>query len=225
VDRSLPGVIDTVDARENVLSDFKRAHGWTKMLAHRVDQSAADGIPRRTFDFDYNSSLIILRGPAGSGKTSICNAIMQILGKKNSCKLDLDITNPQEDKFEKNLMKCLSSESVIGMMFYGNSHTTEPSKWVERFREKGYKMLSVILYASKETCFARCREDNNTGRHPVNKEKDRIFRYHEEFYEREKAKSFAEAAGIVGITVNTENKTPNDIAKEILNRFDENFKQ
>lgn len=144
---------------------------------------------------------------------------MQILGKKNSCKLDLDITDSQEDKFEKSLMKCLSSENVIGMMFYEYSHTTDPLKWITKFREKEYKILSVILYASRETCFNRCKSDNksdnDTGRYHIDKEKDRIFKCHEEFYEREKVKPFAETAGILGITVNTENKTPNDIAKEI----------
>ncbi len=51
VDRSLLGVIDTPDARRNVLNDFDRTRGWTKMLAHYVDQTTIDEIPRRTFDF------------------------------------------------------------------------------------------------------------------------------------------------------------------------------
>lgn len=109
------------------------------------------------------------------------------------------------------------------MMFYGNSHTTDPLKWITKFREKEYKILSVILYASKETCFKRCREDNNTGRHPVNKEKDLIYKYYDEFYEREKANPFAEAAGILETTVNTENRFPEIIAHEILEKFNEFF--
>lgn len=61
-------------------------------------------------------SLIILRGPAGSGKTSVGEAMIQILGSNNSCILDLDITGNDEDKFQANLMDCLLSQNVIGMM-------------------------------------------------------------------------------------------------------------
>ncbi len=38
------------------------------------------------------------------------------------------------DKFEKNLRNCLIFENVIGMMFYGNSHTTDPLRWITEFR-------------------------------------------------------------------------------------------
>jgi predicted ABC-type ATPase len=219
--RPMSTVMITQDAVNNVLNDFSKARGWTIMLKHHVDQGLANEVPHRIFDFDPQKSLIILRGPAGSGKTSVCDAIMQKIGKKNSCKLDLDITYPQEDKFKKNLMNCLSSDNVIGMMFCGNSHTNDPLKWITKFREKDYRILSVILYASKETCFNRCRSDNNTGRHPINKEKGRINKYYDEFYERENNRSFAEAAGIVGVTVNTENKSPEIIAHEILEKFNE----
>jgi ABC-type dipeptide/oligopeptide/nickel transport system ATPase component len=165
--------------------------------------------------------LIILRGPAGSGKTSVCHAIVQILGEENSCKLDLDITYPQEDKFENNLRICLIYENVIGMMFYGNSHTGDPSKWIGKFREKGYKILSIILFASRETCIKRCIEDSNTGRHPINKERDLISKYYDDFYDRERNNPFAVVASVVEVTVNTENKSPDKIAKEILVRFNE----
>jgi hypothetical protein len=222
VDRSLPEIIDTPDARRNVLDDFDRVQGWTKMLAHRVDQTTIDEIPRRIFDFRQTSkSLIILRGPAGSGKTSICDATTQILGKEHSCELDLDITYPQEDKFENNLRNCLSSENVICMMFYGNSHTDDPSKWLDRFRDKDYKILSIILYARKETCIKRCIEDNDTGRHPINKQKELISKYYDDFYERDRNNPFAIAAGVFEVTVNTENKSPDVIAREILERFKE----
>jgi hypothetical protein len=49
-DRSLPGIIDPPDTRRNVLIDFDRARAWTKMLAHRIDQSKINEIPRRTID-------------------------------------------------------------------------------------------------------------------------------------------------------------------------------
>jgi polynucleotide 5'-kinase involved in rRNA processing len=47
--------------------------------------------------------LIILRGPAGSGKTSVSRSITELVWKDNACILDLDITHPQEGKFNQNL--------------------------------------------------------------------------------------------------------------------------
>ena len=70
--------------------------------------------------------LIILRGPAGFGKSSVSISLIELVGKDNACILDLDITHPQEGKFNQNLEECLGSRTVVGMMFYGNSHTTAP---------------------------------------------------------------------------------------------------
>jgi predicted ABC-type ATPase len=116
--------------------------------------------------------LIILRGPAGSGKTTVSVALANKIGKENTCILDLDITNSNENRFESNLQECMESSNVIGMMFYGNSHTTEPMTWISNFKKKDYEILSVILFANKEICFERCKNDNNTGRHPINKVKE-----------------------------------------------------
>jgi uridine kinase len=63
--------------------------------------------------------LIILRGPAGAGKTTICKYLMEKLGKDKTHKLDLDITLDREDEFQKCLREALRYENVIGMMFSG----------------------------------------------------------------------------------------------------------
>jgi adenylate kinase family enzyme len=47
--------------------------------------------------------LIILRGPAGAGKTTICKYLMERLGKDTTYPLDLDITLDREDEFKKSL--------------------------------------------------------------------------------------------------------------------------
>ena len=164
---ALPRDLKSGGTLSAISNNFEMVIGWTGLLANRIDRENEK--PDRTIDFkttkllavDSLKSLIILRGPAGSGKTTICNAMVEVLGAYHSNILDLDITGSQEYKFERNLRNCLSSEYIIGMMFYGNSHTTEPSKWIEKFQERGYKILSIILYTSKETCFNRCREDNS----------------------------------------------------------------
>ena len=50
--------------------------------------------------------LIILRGPMGSGKSSLSTSLIELLGKDNACILDLDMTHPYEDKFNQNLKEC-----------------------------------------------------------------------------------------------------------------------
>ena len=122
--------------------------------------------------------LIILRGPAGSGKTCVSASLIDLLGKDNGCILNLDITYPYEDRFNQNLKEwCsmgISYKTVIGMMFYGNSHTTNPARWLTEFRSQDYRILSVILHATKELCFIGCKKD--PGRHPINKQREIVYK-------------------------------------------------
>ena len=146
---ALPRDLKSGGTLSAISNNFEMVIGWTGLLANRIDRENEK--PDRTIDFkttkllavDSLKSLIILRGPAGSGKTTICNAMVEVLGAYHSNILDLDITGSQEYKFERNLRNCLSSEYVIGMMFYGNSHTTEPSKWIEKFQERGTKFYPL----------------------------------------------------------------------------------
>lgn len=166
---------------------------------------------------------MILRGPAGSGKTTISEALVERIGKDDACILDLDITGTDEQKFNEKLEKCLSYDNAIGMMFYGNSHTTDPTKWIVRFKDNGFVILSVILLSSKDVCVDRCINDTNTGRHPINKEKDRISKYHDEFYQRERNNPFHISANVKEIEIESENKSPIEIAENILEGFDTIF--
>ena len=161
--------------------------------------------------------LIILRGPAGSGKTCVSASLIDLLGKDNGCILDLDITHPNEDKFNQNIKECLRYKTVIGMMFYGNSHTTNPLSWLSEFRNHDYRILSVILHATKEECFIRCK--NDPGRHPINKQREIVFKYHDDFYLRERESPFQKAAKLQEIKIETENTSPIQIANDILKRF------
>jgi hypothetical protein len=162
--------------------------------------------------------LIILRGPAGSGKNSVSASLKELVGKDNACILDLDITYPDEDKFNRNLEECLRSKTVIGMMFYGNSHTTASVQWLSKFRSQDYRILSVILQATKELCLIRCK--NDPGPRPaINKQRDIVYKYHHDFYQRESEKPFHKAANVEEIIIETANISPIEIAKDILKRF------
>ena len=168
------------------------------------------------FDLSFMKRLIILRGPMGSGKNSVSTSLIELVGKDNACILDLDIIHPQEDKFNQNLKECLRYNTVIGMMFYGNSHTTAPAHWLGEFRNHDYRILSVILYASKELCFERCK--NDPGRPSVNKQKVVVYKNHYDFYRRECETPFHKAANLEEIKIDT-NPCRTEIAKNILKRF------
>ena len=51
--------------------------------------------------------------------------------------------------------------------------------------------------------------------HPINKEKDRISKYHDEFYQREKNNPFDIAANVKEIKIESENKSQIEIAENI----------
>jgi adenylylsulfate kinase-like enzyme len=66
--------------------------------------------------------LVIIRGPSGSGKTTIANSLIAKLG--HGYLLDLD--EVREDVFQAYLKCSMKYENVVGEMFLGNSHTTDP---------------------------------------------------------------------------------------------------
>lgn len=152
--------------------------------------------------------LIILRGPPGSGKSEVAKALKESVGKSNYELLDLDQTI--EDKFESNMAVALDKEFVVGEMHFGDGHTTEPEIWIRRFREKDYKMLSVILKVCFDTCVKRaiCRE-----KHPLTTT-DAIIQFNL-FYQKYQ-NIFVHKAKVKEIWVNNENKNPSEVAKEII---------
>ncbi|HJT47044.1 MAG TPA: hypothetical protein VJ729_02590 [Nitrososphaeraceae archaeon] len=101
--------------------------------------------------------LIILRGPAGAGKTTVSKCLIETLGSDKTFSLDLDITLDKENEFSDNLNKALGYENVVGMMFWGLEHTQAPQQWIDRFKDKGYVILSVILHANLETLVQRVK--------------------------------------------------------------------
>jgi thymidylate kinase len=153
--------------------------------------------------------LIILRGPAGAGKTTICKYLMEKLGKDKTYPLDLDITLDRENEFKKSLDDALGYKNVIGMMFSGLDHTGNPQQWIGKFKDNGYTILSVILYASLDTYTQRVQNRGYDYKDP--NEMKFLF---DEF---EKIRTiFVDRANIPEITVDTEGKTEHAVVEEIL---------
>jgi hypothetical protein len=164
--------------------------------------------------------LIILRGPADSGKSSVCCGLKKKIRNEksiDSCFLNLDQIN---DTFEINLMESLECKCVIGEMFYGNGHTTNPETWINRFKEKQYTIFSYILKASKETCLNRCIKDPNQERKSPNREKEQFDSYHKQFYNGLKCVNFAKKADIDEETIDTETKLIPEVVDIIFSKIE-----
>jgi shikimate kinase len=152
-------------------------------------------------------NLIILRGPMGSGKSTIGKYLREKLD--DSYRLDLDRNADNEIEF---LDEALLRDNVVGEMYDGGSHTTDPS-WINKFKEKGYNILSVILNANLETCLNRVlvirgdKLSNNDVEAHFNK------------FHKILGPIFKINAYVFEISIDTDKKDVNTIGNEILNHL------
>lgn len=152
--------------------------------------------------------LIILRGPMGSGKSSIATQIKQIFGgKNNTVILDLDRTG---EEFTQEMQWALDYENVVGEISDGASHTTDPQKWIHKFKDKGCIILSVILLSTLETCHKRVKNRS----HDIATD-DKIDLSFNTFYQK-LLTVFAVKGQVEEICINTERyKNEKEVAEEI----------
>lgn len=151
--------------------------------------------------------LIILRGPMGSGKTSVGKYLKEKL--PDSAGLDLDL-NANDEVISLN--EVLGRENVVGELYDGGSHTTNPT-WINKFKEKDYNIISVILIAKFETCayrVAEIRKDNVS--------RDNVYSHYNKFHENLKS-VFKVKAAIPEISIDTDIKDICEIGDEILNHL------
>jgi hypothetical protein len=151
--------------------------------------------------------LIILRGPMGSGKTKVGLYLLEALEDSALLDLDLNANGPIQSIDES-----LGKKNVIGELFYGNSHTTDP-QWIKAFQERDYKILSVILNTKLETCINRVlvkRKDNRTS--------EEVKQYYDFFHNNLKS-IFKIRTGIEEISIDTDEKEPRQVGDEILGHF------
>jgi thymidylate kinase len=154
--------------------------------------------------------LIILRGPKGSGKSSISESLIERLGN-GTYPLDIDITDEQEHLFEEHLREALFKEYVIGEIYSGKLHTSEPERWIKKFKDKDYTILSVILHTSLEECIKRVRiRDKDKADSDV-----QIESFFNNFYQRLQT-IFAKKANVEETCINTERHSEQETTEKIL---------
>jgi tRNA uridine 5-carbamoylmethylation protein Kti12 len=157
--------------------------------------------------------LIILRGPAAAGKTSIKNNLLRRLGE-DAAFLHLDIIESRDNplstaNFQKMYANALKHKNVVGEMYFGDSHTTDP-KWLDEFRKRGYCIVSIVLGVSFDTSYQRWKAD------PTRNHDEDIRKDYDKFIERQKVNVFGQAAKLEEIKIDTEGKTIDQICDEIM---------
>ncbi|MFY9872481.1 MAG: hypothetical protein WAK17_22450 [Candidatus Nitrosopolaris sp.] len=104
---------------------------------------------------------------------------------------------------------------VVGELNYGDSHSTDPRTWLQRFKDKHYQIVSFVLVGGKQVRLQRCKNDPNHS--PFDKIDESFFNRDSEIFERhEHERIFYKKSGLREITLNTENKSPSQLANEIL---------
>jgi len=165
--------------------------------------------------------LIILRGPECSGKTEVSQRLRETLDEKHKKRTYLlKLNEINTERFKKALNEALDKryKYVVGELNDGDSHSTDPRIRLQRFKDKHYQIVSFVLVGGKQVRLQRCKDDPK--RSPFDKIDESFFNHDSEIFERhEHDRIFYKQSGLHEITLNTENKSPSQLANEILNSF------
>lgn len=127
----------------------------------------------------------------------------------------MNLDQIHEDKFEPDIESWLVEKNTVAEMYYGNSHTTNPEEWLNRFRQKGFKVLSVVLEASVKTCFDRVRKRTEYSFKTFDK-----YKLHYDCFQKiQQMNLFNSKARVREILLDTENRSVEDIADQILDEL------
>jgi len=162
--------------------------------------------------------LIILRGPQCSGKTEVSQRLRETLDEKHKKRTYLlKLNEINTERFKKALNEALDKKYkyVVGELNCGDSHNTDPRSWLQRFKDKHYQIVSFVLVGGKQVRLHRCK--NDPKRSPFDKIDESLFNHDSEVFERhEHDRIFYKKSGLRETTLNTENKSPSQLANEIL---------
>ena len=161
--------------------------------------------------------LIILRGQQCSGKTEVSQRLRETLGEKHKKQTYLlKLNEINTERFKKALNESLDKKykCVIGELNFGDSHSTDPRTWLQHFKDRHYQIVSFVLVGGKQVRLQRCKDDPK--RSPFDKIDESFFNHDSEIFERlEYDRIFYKKSGLREITLNTENKSPSQVANEI----------
>lgn len=69
-------------------------------------------------------------------------------------------------QFNLKLQDSLNYKHVIGILFWGDTHTENPNSWIIEFKNRRYTIISVTLNASLQTLIRRVKERRYNHKSP-----------------------------------------------------------
>ena len=136
---------------------------------------------------------------------------------KNRTRCLLKLNEINTERFKKALNEALDKRYtyVIGELNCGDSHSTDPRAWLQRFKDKHYEIVSFVLMGGKQLRLQRCKNDPKHS--PFDKIDESFFNHDSEIFEKhEHDRIFYKKSGLRKITLNTENKSPSQLANEVV---------
>lgn len=182
--------------------------------AIRAVAAEIDTLSREASRLDRH--LILLRGVPGAGKAQVGKIVKsRLVGEAIRLNLDDFAPEPETNQFDEALNQALDFRYVIGELYSGRWHTSDPARWVVKFRNN-YQIHSFILHVSLQKGYANCRDERHGSYHPRSLAEYAEQKYNR-FYAEDAFTRFAARAGADHeIRIDAEDNDWERIADEVL---------
>jgi hypothetical protein len=202
-------------------SPVKHTKKWNQDV-HKQKKERSEGIVRGLTEATPTAPeqdtkrrvLFILRGVPGAGKTQVARVLLERLGTQ-AFRANLDDYAPANElkRFEELISRAMEYQYVVGELYSGRDHTSDPAGWVDKFKND-YDIHSFVLDISEERGYLNACDSRHTSHSPPSRS-DYSSRYRR-FYEWQRQNLFASRAGVPEHRIDAENCDWERIAVEVL---------
>ena len=150
----------------------------------------------------------------GAGKTQVALVILRKLGEE-AFRADLDSFAPENEEtaFNALIEDALKWKYVVGELYSGKRHSSEPASWVDKFRET-YRIHSFVLKVSEFKGYANCSDARHTSWNPATYEE--YHQAYEKFWGRQMQDLFASRAAVPERVIDAEDGNYERVATEVM---------
>ncbi|BDB97496.1 hypothetical protein [Saccharolobus caldissimus] len=166
---------------------------------------------------------IVLRGPPGSGKSTVISELREFLLKQFSVncevevldKFDLNIEKPNNRTYV-NLRNTISKnpQCILIELGWGDGATSNPKDWIELLEKAGFKIFLFKLTAPKDVIIDRVSRRYNKGIGPPPEMALKIYDWYENNLD---FVTFPKKVGLNEVVIDTSMFKVKEIVTYILN--------